>query len=127
MANLVSFQWHASSYDMIGPTGEGDTEDLFSGLASCHKLKVLDICEHRTSLIWTGRLFDLSNLTLLIYETSDTFVMPPDCSRLGVMLRERCPHLRVCAAPDAHRSPSTPPNIDLPILSGRWTDLESLP
>ncbi|KAI0061267.1 hypothetical protein BV25DRAFT_1839055 [Artomyces pyxidatus] len=129
MVNLTRFDWcHSQTNDMTAAS-EPDGQDIWTALASCRNVTDLRVFEGGWCKIWGSAIFNMSNLTIFHYSTS--YIDPPgrvDCTGLGVMLRERCPHLQELHLDmycDLGRE-AYPPDIGSSILGGRWPELSSL-
>ncbi|KAI0061264.1 hypothetical protein BV25DRAFT_1826740 [Artomyces pyxidatus] len=129
MVNLTHFDWRHRQTNRITAACEPDGRDIWTALASCSNVTDLRLYEGGWCKIWGSAIFAMSNLTVFHYSTC--YIDPPgrvDCTTLGVMLRERCPHLQDLRLEmySDYSMEVYPPDIGPSILTGRWPDLSSL-
>ncbi|KAI0041176.1 hypothetical protein FA95DRAFT_1565634 [Auriscalpium vulgare] len=127
MANLTSFRWKS---DLI-LTYLKPSEDVWTQLASsCPNLTELSVHESTggVSHLWDRDILSMSNLTVFEFETTSAACYPWDFTRMGPMLRERCPGLQQLHLILACDYPLgvLPADISDAILAGRWPHLSSL-
>ncbi|KAI0041178.1 hypothetical protein FA95DRAFT_1565637 [Auriscalpium vulgare] len=127
MANLTSFRWKTNLYS----THLKPSEDVWSQLASsCPNLTEISVRESTggVSYLWDREILSMSNLTVFEFETTNVPCYPWDFTRMGPMLRERCPglqRLHLILQYD-YSLEVLPADISDAILAGRWPHLSSL-
>ncbi|KAI0058902.1 hypothetical protein BV25DRAFT_1840736 [Artomyces pyxidatus] len=124
MHNLIAFRFDVMHREVSEVAYEqGMWEAL---VASCPNVTELYIREVARTTGWERAVYTMSNLTVFEYSAFEgMYEASMDCTRLGKMLRERCPNLQKLRIRVDDPSDPLPPDIGESILTGHWSHLTS--